>query len=268
MWIVRTPKYANAIVSSPWQRVEPQLKKLTSAYPQFQGYLKHQPVPQSRVGREDLRKGHQAVCIAPWANAVADRLDLCLFQGLDAICCASTGSKRTEDQSYPAPFLSKLREIERPAATAVFAIQRPLQKIFNNRQMLIEGPGVQFLNAAHASKASHQRLDLTVLKRPSRGQAIVEIEARCLLRPLVHLPQNPKVGCQSGGLNPVSPVSHNPAQGNTRWNPRRCIDQARQALSRIQHNVQDREYLPCVCHRPLASGTSVHEVHYWAMMFR
>jgi hypothetical protein len=109
-----------------------------------------------------------------------------------------TGPQRAKNQPNPVPFLSKLREIERPAATTVFVIQRPLQEIFNNRQMLIEGPRVQFLSTCVATKTSRQRLDLSVLKRSSPGQPIVEIEACGLLRPPVHLPQNSKVGCQSG----------------------------------------------------------------------
>ncbi len=135
-------------------------------------------------------------------------------------------------------------------ATTVFAIQRPLQEIFNNRQMLIEGPRVQFLSSCVATKASRQRLDLAVLKRSPPGEAIIKIEALDLLRPPVHLPQNPKVGCQSGRLNPVSSVPHGPAQGNTRWNPARRIDQTRKALSGIENNVKNRECLPRVCHRP------------------
>jgi hypothetical protein len=93
---------------------------------------------------EDFWKTQYALCIAPWANAVADRPDLRLFQGLDAVRGVRTGPQRTKNQLNPVPFLSELREIERPAATTVFAIQRPLQEIFNNRQMLIEGPRVQF----------------------------------------------------------------------------------------------------------------------------
>ncbi len=150
-----------------------------------------------------------------------------------------TGPQRTKNQPNPSPFLSELREIERPAATTVFAIQRPLQEIFNNRQMLVKSSRIQFLSAACTSKASRQRFDLAVLKRSPLGQAIVEIEACCLLRPPVRLPQDPKVGCQSGRLNPVSSVSHGPAKGNTRWNPTRRIDQARKALSGIENNVKN-----------------------------
>src|SRR5271166_5343023 len=81
MWIVRKPEYTNAIVSSPWQRIQPQLEKLTTAYPQFQSYLKHQPVAQPSMWREDFRKAQYALRIVPRANAVADRSNLRLFQG-------------------------------------------------------------------------------------------------------------------------------------------------------------------------------------------
>ena len=133
MWIVRTPEYANAIVASPWQRIQPQLEKLAPAYPQFQGYLKHQPVPQPGMRGEDFRKTQYALCIAPRTNAVTDRPNLRLFQGLNAVRGVRTGPQRTKNQPNPVSFLSELREIERLAATTVFAIERPLQEIFNNR---------------------------------------------------------------------------------------------------------------------------------------
>ena len=103
---------------------------------------------------EDFWKTQYALCIAPWANAVADRPDLRLFQGLDAVRGVRTGPQRTKNQLNPVPFLSELREIERPAATTVFAIQRPLQEIFNNRQMLVKSSRIQFLSAACTSKAT------------------------------------------------------------------------------------------------------------------
>jgi len=101
-------------------------------------------------------------------------------------------------------------------------------------------PCIQLLSA-NASKASRQRLDLAVLKRSSLREPIVEIEAGNPMCPLVYLRENPKVGCQRGRLNPVSPVPHGPTQGNTRRNPGRRMDQARQAFAGGQHKVQDRE---------------------------
>jgi hypothetical protein len=35
MRIVRTPEYANAIIASPREGIQPQLEEFTSAYPQF-----------------------------------------------------------------------------------------------------------------------------------------------------------------------------------------------------------------------------------------
>ncbi len=74
-----------------------------------------------------------------------------------------------EDQSNPVPFLSEFSQFERSAATAVLAVQRPLQEIFEDRQMLIESAGIQLLSAS-ASKAAPQRLDLAVLQSASLGE--------------------------------------------------------------------------------------------------
>src|ERR1700758_4851015 len=124
MGIVRSTEYANAIVGSSWQRVQPQFEKLPPAYPKSQRDLEHQPVPQSRVRREGLRERHQALCVAPWTDGVTNGVDLCLFQRLNTIRCTSARSQRAENEFNPVSFLGEFSEFERLATSAVLAIQR------------------------------------------------------------------------------------------------------------------------------------------------
>lgn len=108
--------------------------------PQFERDLEHQPVPQSCARRERLRERHQALCIAPWTDGVTNGVDICLFQRFDTIRCTSARSQRVEDEFNPVSLLGEFSEFERFTTSAVLAIQRPLQEVFENGQMLIERP--------------------------------------------------------------------------------------------------------------------------------
>jgi hypothetical protein len=84
--IVGPSKDEHAVVGPAGQRIETEFEKLPAPNPKLKRNLEHQPVPQARMGSEDVRKGPTSFRRTLRSDGEPNRSDLALFEWSDPRC--------------------------------------------------------------------------------------------------------------------------------------------------------------------------------------